>query len=69
MITGLTCICFIQQLITAEDLYAISQESETAYYFLPELCALAGLAYPLVVPPPDTSKRDALPDPLNQPKT
>lgn len=51
-------------MITAAELLAISQESAMGYYLLPELCEATGHAFPLVVPAPDTSVRDALPDPF-----
>ena len=32
--------------ITEADLYAMGMESDTAYRLMPQLCALAGIAYP-----------------------
>ena len=53
--------------MTESDLYAMAMESDTAYRLMPELCAALGMPFPPRLTPPDNSKRDALPDPFNQP--
>lgn len=52
-------------MITESDLYAIGQESPTAWHLMNELCLKLGINYP----PEhrrDTSKRDAIADPLTE---
>ena len=52
-------------MITATDLYALTQESPTACYLLSELCELAHVSPEDVrAPEADMSKRNAMPDPL-----
>jgi hypothetical protein len=50
--------------MTEADLYAMGQESPTAFYLMRELCKAFDLPYPPKQQAPDTSRRDALPDPL-----
>ncbi len=52
--------------MTESDLYCIGMESETAYLLMPELCARLGYPFPPRLTPPDTAKRDALPDPFQK---
>lgn len=53
----------MKRLITAAELHAMGEESPTAYLLLPELCALAGIAFPPALAI-DNTRRDALPDPF-----
>ena len=50
--------------MTESDLYAMAMESDTAYRLMPQLCAALGMPFPPRLTPPDTAKRDALPDPF-----
>lgn len=52
-------------MITEEDLYAMSMESETADRLMRELCERLGFQYPPQYQPA-TVKREALPDPLKE---
>ena len=52
--------------MTPADLHAMAQESRTAWALMPELCKALGYAYPPEPEQPDTAKRDAMPDPLQQ---
>lgn len=51
--------------ITNADLYAMSQESPTAYQLMPELCRALDMPLP-IAPQADTSKRNSLPDPFEK---
>ena len=53
-------------MITEDLLYCMAMESEAAYRLMPELCARLGYPFPPRLTPPDTAKRDALPDPLQK---
>lgn len=53
-------------MITEADLYCMCMESDTAYRHARELCAALGYPFPPRLPKPDTSKRDALPDPFKE---
>ena len=54
-------------MITAYDLYALTQESQTACYLLPELCKLAGVSEDDVKAPNyHRAKSDNLADPFTE---
>jgi hypothetical protein len=52
--------------MTETDLYYMGQESSLAYFLMPEICEKYGFKYPPCPPEVDTSKRDAMPDPLKE---
>lgn len=52
--------------MTSADLYAIGQESQTAWYLMQDLCKQLGMPFPPEAPAADTTKRDAMPDPLKE---
>ncbi len=51
-------------MITAFDIYAMTQESQTACHLLPKLCALAGVAIDDVKAPPARADRHDIQDPF-----
>jgi len=52
--------------MTESDLYCMAMESDIAHKHMRELCARLGYPFPPRLNPPDTTKRDALPDPFEK---
>ena len=51
-------------MITEQDLFAMSMESETAYKLMRELCETLGFQYPPSNMPQVNEKRERMADPL-----